>query len=448
MVARSWCLLAGILLLCGLVRAADPPAEASYDQSGVQLEQDILPGAPKIVLIAGSKSHGPMEHEFFAGTAILQKLLKQNGINAVMARDGWPKDDKVFDGAVAVMIYADGGGGHPMLRKSGDKSRLDLMKALLAKGVGFSNLHYAVEYPKESDKDVLPMLGGYFEPFWSVNPTWMGNFKKFPEHPITRGVKPFSIKDEWYYHMKFVDDMKGVAPILTDIPPDNTRGREGVNDAHGGNPEVQKHKGEPEHMAWAYERADGGRSFGFTGAHYHKNWGDENFRRLVVNALLWTAKVDIPEGGAKVEMDSSELMKNLDDKGKPRAAAAKPANDLAKLQGEWLMSTGVADGFELPDEMKRNFKRVCKGNELTVMNGEQVIMKATITLDQTKSPRTIDYESTEGPTKGKKLLGIYELNGDTFKSCFGAPDEARPGEFKSESGDRRTFSMWTRAKTP
>src|SRR5438093_3288444 len=103
MLARSCCLLAGILLLIGLVRAADPPGEPSYDQSSVPLEQDILPGAPKIVLIAGSKSHGPMEHEFFAGTFILQKMLKQNGINAVMARDGWPMDEKIFDGAAAVM---------------------------------------------------------------------------------------------------------------------------------------------------------------------------------------------------------------------------------------------------------------------------------------------------------------------------------------------------------
>jgi len=95
-----------------------------------------------------------------------------------------------------------------------------------------------------------------------------------------------------------------------------------MNDAHGGNPEVQKHKGEPEHMAWVYERADGGRSFGLTGAHFHKNWGDENFRRLTVNALMWTAKMEVPEGGAKVEMDASELMENLDDKGpRPRAAA-------------------------------------------------------------------------------------------------------------------------------
>src|SRR6266566_5085043 len=116
------------LILIPSLRAADPPAGASYDQSGVPLEQDILPGAPKIVLIAGRMSHGPMEHEFFAGTAILQKMLKQNGVNAVMARDGWPKDWKVFDGAAAVMIYADGGGGHPMLPPRGTPTRLDLMK--------------------------------------------------------------------------------------------------------------------------------------------------------------------------------------------------------------------------------------------------------------------------------------------------------------------------------
>jgi uncharacterized protein (TIGR03067 family) len=247
--------------------------------------------------------------------------------------------------------------------------------------------------------------------------------------------------------MKFVDDMKGVTPILTDVPPDSTRGRDGTNDAHGGNPEVQKHKGEPEHMAWAYDRPDGGRSFGFTGAHYHKNWGDENFRRLVVNALLWTAKIDIPQGGAKVDMDSSELLKNLDDK-RPnrRAAAPKPADDIAKLQGEWQMTTGVADGFSIPEEMMKNFKRICKGNELTVMNGDQLFMKSNITLDPTKTPKTIDYDVIDGPTKGSKQLGIYELNGDTFRSCFGAPDSPRPTEFKSESGDRQTFSTWTRAK--
>src|SRR5215212_10135816 len=100
----------GVVIVVGLVsglRAADPPAEPSFDQSGVVLEKDILAAAPKIVLIAGSRSHGPMEHEFFAGTAILQKMLKQNGVNGVMARDGWPKDETIFEGAKSVMIFAD-----------------------------------------------------------------------------------------------------------------------------------------------------------------------------------------------------------------------------------------------------------------------------------------------------------------------------------------------------
>ena len=110
------------------------------------------------------------------------------------------------------------------------------------------------------------------------------------------------------------------------------------------------------------------------------------------------------------------------------------------------MKSGVADGFELPEEMAKNFKRICKGNELTVLNGEQLIMKSTITLDQTKTPRTIDYDVIEGPTKGQKHLGIYELTGDTFKSCFAAPDAARPKEFKSESGDKQTFSIWIQAR--
>ena len=45
-------------------------------------------------------------------------------------------------------------------------------------------------------------------------------------------------------------------------------------------------------IAWAYERKDGGRGFGFTGGHFHRNWADENFRKVVVNAILWAAKVD------------------------------------------------------------------------------------------------------------------------------------------------------------
>ncbi len=130
------------------------------------------------------------------------------------------------------------------------------------------------------------------------------NSRSLPEHPITRGVKPFTINDEWYFNIRFKPESKEVTPILKATPPDDKRGTAAA----------REHQGREEILAWAFDRADGGRSFGFTGGHFHKNWGDENFRRLVVNAILWTAKVDVPKEGAKVELDPAELNRNLDRK--------------------------------------------------------------------------------------------------------------------------------------
>jgi hypothetical protein len=267
----------------------------------------------KIVLIAGSPSHGIGEHEYRAGCLLLQKCLQSvPGINAVVYTNNWPADPNAFDGADAVFIFSTGGGGHPAAKPE----RLKVLGDLMKKGVGFGTCHYAVEIPKDKGgTNFLQWQGGYFETFWSVNPTWTADFTNFPAHPIARGVKPFKIQDEWYYHMRFVDGLKGVTPILTATPPDSTRGRPGVSNDHGGNPEVQKHKGEPEHMMWAYERPDGGRGFGFTGAHFHKNWGEENFRKVVLNALLWIAKADVPSDGVSCPVTKAQLAENWDPKG-------------------------------------------------------------------------------------------------------------------------------------
>jgi uncharacterized protein (TIGR03067 family) len=120
--------------------------------------------------------------------------------------------------------------------------------------------------------------------------------------------------------------------------------------------------------------------------------------------------------------------------------------DLARLQGEWSMQSATADGFELPEAMRSGFKRICKENELTVKNGDQLIMRAKITIDPSKTPKSIDYDVVEGPTKGKKHLGIYEFDGDTLKSCFAAPDMERPTDFTSKQGEKRTLSVWKHVK--
>jgi type 1 glutamine amidotransferase len=283
-----------------------------YDQSKVPLEVGPPPGftGKKIVLVAGRQSHGPGDHEFFAGCAILMNLLKQTpGVWPVMVRDGWPKDEKILDGAAALVFYMDGRGGHPVVQKD----RLKLLQKSIDAGVGWVNLHFAVDYEPRHGETVVRWMGGYYDPRISTNPHWDATIRSLPEHPITRGVRPFTIRDEWYFNMRWVDDVtdvkaaKGVTPILQAVPPDGVRGTA----------DAKKFLGRLETMAWAYERPNGGRAFGFTGGHMHRNWGDENFRRVVVNAILWTAQVEVPTGGAKVEFDPVDLNRNLDYKKQP-----------------------------------------------------------------------------------------------------------------------------------
>jgi type 1 glutamine amidotransferase len=265
----------------------------------------------KIVLVAGKPSHGPGDHEHRAGMLLLGRCLDQvPGVQTVVVSNGWPADVKVFEGAAAVAIYSDGGGGHPFIQED----RLEVIDGLARQGVGLGFIHYAVEVPKEKGgAEFLRWMGGYFEMHWSVNPHWLGQFTALPTHPVTRGVQPFQMQDEWYYHMRFAPDMKGVTPILSALPPAKTLER--PDGPHSNNPHVRKavlEDQQPQHVMWVYDRPDGGRGFGFTGGHFHKEWGDENFRRVVLNALLWIAKVEVPAGGVQSTVTADELEANLD----------------------------------------------------------------------------------------------------------------------------------------
>lgn len=266
----------------------------------------------KIVLVAGTPSHGPGDHEFNAGVQLLNQCLQGvHGVTSKFYLNGWPKDPHAFDGADTILFFADGGSGHPAIQ--GD--HLKVLGEIMKKGVGMVNVHYAVEVPKEKGgAEFLDWTGGYFEMHWSVNPHWDADFKMIPVHPVTRGVKPFKINDEWYYHMRFQPEMKGVTPLLSAVPPESTR--TGPDGPHSGNPAVRARKGMAEVVAWAYDRPDGGRGFGLTGAHFHRNWGDDNFRKIVLNALLWTAKVEVPANGVESKVTSEQLKLNLDDKSK------------------------------------------------------------------------------------------------------------------------------------
>jgi type 1 glutamine amidotransferase len=251
----------------------------------------------KIVILAGRPSHGPGEHEFNAGTKLLETWLNEvPGIKPVWVGNGWPTDEHVFDGARAVVFYMDGGSGHPMIQGA---HRIATMQKLMDQGVGLVCLHYAVEFPKGKAGDqLLDWLGGYYEIGYSDNPINDAEIVAKEGHPIARGIRPFHAEDEWYFNIRFRPDDPRITPILT------------AKSLVGHDKKVYTDKT----VAWTTERKDGGRSFGFTGAHYHRNWGISDFRSTVLNAILWAAKVEVPSDGVKVDASAADLEKNLDPK--------------------------------------------------------------------------------------------------------------------------------------
>ncbi|MFM8284856.1 MAG: family 16 glycoside hydrolase [Planctomycetaceae bacterium] len=290
---------------------AGPPMKVEFKDIHLKRTR-LADGRKKLVLVAGRASHGPGEHEFRAGAKLLEKCLDATGqrLVTVTHTEGWPQDPTAFDNADAIFFFADGGGGHPVLQSN----RLGQIDAFAKRGVGIACLHYAVEVPKEKGgPEFLNWMGGYFEPHWSVNPHWtLAKTELAKDHPITRGVKPFETNDEWYYHMRFKEPTDGLVPILSAVPPDATRER--PDGPHSNNPVVRAGKGSREVLAWAYERPGGGRGFGCTGAHFHRNWADDDFRRLMLNALVWTAGLDVPPDGVQSGVTADDLAANLDDK--------------------------------------------------------------------------------------------------------------------------------------
>ena len=267
----------------------------------------------KLVMIAGKPSHPAGMHEFNAGCLLLKKCLSGvEGLEVEVYPNHWVPDDKILETADAVVIYADGGSGHPAL-VSAEKTAA--IQKLVDRGAGLMMMHYAVQCADKGDSGdaFREWIGGAYEAGFSCNPIWDADYEKFPEHPIASGIKPFKIKDEWYFSIRFPEGNKGVTSLLVSTPSDEIRDGPYVHPA-GPYAHIQARKGEEETMMWALVREDGGRGVGFTGGHFHKNWQNDNFRKIALNAMLWICKMDVPEGGVESTVTDEDIAANLDKK--------------------------------------------------------------------------------------------------------------------------------------
>lgn len=317
---------------------AGPPMKVQFKD--IMLKRlPLQEGKKKVVFVPGTPSHAWGDHEHVAGCRLLMLALTENmpQFEASIYKGGWPDDPTAFDNADAVVVYCDGGERHLL------KPHLEEFQKLMDDGIGLACIHYGVEIPKGEPGDkFVDWIGGYFETWWSVNPHWTASFTKLPDHPVANGVEPFEINDEWYYNMRFRDDMEGVTPILTAIPPESTLSR--PDGAHSGNQHVRAMKGQPQHVAWASEREDGGRGFGFTGGHFHWNWADPNFRKTVLNAIVWISHEEVPKNGVESNSLTRSDMEGLIPGPKPqpkKKEAKKPTNNKVSKNAKPLYQSPV-----------------------------------------------------------------------------------------------------------
>ncbi len=258
----------------------------------------------RIVLIAGKPESKPTgEHEYFAGIVLLADMIKQtDGVYPILVKDGWPKNEKIFDDAKAIVFFLTGDGKQAYL----EPSKLRVIENAVSKGVGLVHLHNCIEYPADRKSLALEWAGGVWDKSISCRGHWVSTVDQFAKHPITRGVTPFEVDEGWLFHMNFA--ASNVTPLVLINPPDKMRTTASS----------KRNVGKPETVGWAFESSKGNRAFSYTGGHMQSNWGKDGLRQLVVNGILWSAGLEIPEKGAPNKLDPADLNKHLENKIAPK----------------------------------------------------------------------------------------------------------------------------------
>jgi hypothetical protein len=262
----------------------------------------------KIVLVAGKMrvSDRVGHHDYRGGCALLASLLQQTpGVTAITA-DDWPENDEILGAARAIVCYTAGARKHAFVRSP---QRLERMQELVDQGAGLVMIHQAVRYPPELAGLAMSWTGGVHVLGKAGRGHWPTHHREFPDHPVTRGVQPWKIKDGWMNEIEFTEGMNGVTPLVW-------AGRKYGGSSEGGLADV---------VSWTYERPDGGRAFCFTGLDAHSAWAVPGVRQLVVNGVLWSAGLTVPLIGAPCDVDDADLRSYLTPRGSGRAVVLEAA---------------------------------------------------------------------------------------------------------------------------
>lgn len=234
----------------------------------------------RILLIGKDPDHAFGSHMYMHTCGMLAKCLELTPDIEPIVSNGWPKDEAKLKGVKTIVVYTSPAA--ELLLNGPHKDQVDKM---MKDGVGLVTIHWASSVNKDNLEKLGPTWLSYLGGTWVSNVGLSGG--KSPlrrlvqDHPIGRGWADYEIEDEYYLN----PTIGKATPFL----------------------QVTEQKGKDVIVGWVFERPDGGRSFGTTLGHPYKNFQVEAFRRMLVNAILWSAKVEVPRQGAPVNISEEAL---------------------------------------------------------------------------------------------------------------------------------------------
>lgn len=239
-----------------------------------------------LVLLVGSKPDHPYAtHMYELECRLLAACLEKNdGLQSQLV-PAWPPTEEQLRLARSVVFYSAPAGSVLLA----DAHR-DHFAKLMKRGVGFVAIHWGtgVGYDKVSESQVRrdqfkSWLGGWFRrPPCGIQVTRTDLKVVNKQHHIAQGWEEWKIHDEFYLNPVIHERATPLLQVTLE--------------------------GKHHTVGWTMQREDTGRSVGITLGHFHHNFARNGFRRMLVNAIMWSAKVDIPEGGAIVKVDAKELL--------------------------------------------------------------------------------------------------------------------------------------------
>jgi type 1 glutamine amidotransferase len=240
----------------------------------------------KLLLVGQGPDGHPVEtHEYMAGVKVLAKCLAPVAgleVTTVRADGPWKEGPELIDRADGVVMYLSEGAKWIQM----ESKRYAAFSNLAKRGGGIVVLHWAMGTREaEPIADFVKLAGGCHggpDRKYAVVETKLE--PSDAKHPILTGIGTFSAKDEFYYRLKLASPEKSVRPLLHATID-----------------------GKKEMVAWAWDRPEKGRSFGFSGLHYHAGWKLPEYRRLVSQGILWTLRMPIPREGLAVEVKEEDL---------------------------------------------------------------------------------------------------------------------------------------------